>query len=174
MKLLIASDIHGSYYFAKKIIEFSVKEQVDKIILLGDILYHGPRNNLPKGFSPKDIVTLLNENSDKIIGVRGNCDAEIDLEVLHFPITECLDMEVNGHKVHFEHGHHLKEKYDSDIVFYGHYHIHKIEKRGDTCFVNPGSISLPKNDQKNSFAIFEGNEISIRDIKNKTLEKILL
>lgn len=173
MKVLIASDIHGSYKYAKKMIEIAKKEHVEKVILLGDILYHGPRNNLPKGFSPKDIVELLNSNKDLIVGVRGNCDAEIDLEVLKYPITDSLDMNIDGKNIHFEHGHHLKETYDSDVVFYGHYHVYKIEKINNIYFVNPGSVSLPKQNQDNSFAILDNNKLYIRNIKNKTLVEAL-
>ncbi|MCQ2802706.1 MAG: phosphodiesterase [Bacilli bacterium] len=174
MKLLIASDIHGSYKYTAKMIEIAKEEKVDKIILLGDILYHGPRNNLPKGFAPKKVVSILNENKNMIVGVKGNCDAEIDLEVLSFPISEQLDLYENDLKIHFEHGHKLKSKYDCNIVFYGHYHIHKFEKIDGICYVNPGSLGLPKENQDHSFAMLEGNTITIRNTKNKVLSTHLV
>ena len=167
MKYLIFSDIHGSKYYTQKVIDVFYKEKCDKIIILGDVLYHGPRNDLPKDYNPKEVITMLNNLSDKIICVKGNCDAEVDEMVLDFKIEKeyILNDSLN---VYLTHGHHLDFNNLSpldniDIVLYGHTHMHKIETINNIAYINPGSISIPKGDLINSFAIMENKTISIYD-----------
>jgi putative phosphoesterase len=133
MKWLIASDIHGSLYYGKKLIEQIKKEEPDKVIFLGDILYHGPRNDLPNDYNPKELIKLLNEYKDKIISVRGNCDSEVDQMVLEFPImADYMILTINDLTIFATHGH----LYDVenipfkgiDVVLSGHTHVQKCDK----------------------------------------------
>lgn len=175
MKILVVSDIHGSYYYGKKIIKLIEKEEAEKVFLLGDVLYHGPRNPLPKGHNAKKLYELLNQYSDKFIAVRGNCDGEIDQMMLEFKLEESVDMKINDKNVHLEHGHHLDfEHVKGDIIFSGHTHVHGIKQVGEQIFVNPGSTSLPKNNQKPSYATFDEYRIQIKTFKGKVLEEIAL
>lgn len=173
MKYLIISDIHGSYYYLNKVLKIFDENKCDKIIILGDILYHGPRNDLPKEYNPKKVISLLNELSNKIIAIKGNCDAEVDEMVLSFKLNQdyILNDSLN---IYLTHGHHLnfnsQDNFSGiDIVLYGHTHVHKIEKRNNTMYINPGSISLAKEDLINSFAIMENNTINIYDFNMNVL-----
>ena len=167
MKLLVVSDIHGSYYYAKKIKEIYLNEKPDKIILLGDLYYHGPRNPFPKEYNPMKVSEILNSMKENILCVRGNCDAEVDEMISEFPFKENIIMKIDGKRYFFTHGH----KYnidnipkDVDILIYGHFHESFIKEKEDVICVNPGSISLPKNNSKNSYLIIEDGEFYIRDI----------
>jgi len=170
MKLLIASDIHGSAYYLDKLIQRIEIEQPDKIILLGDFLYHGPRNDLPKDYNPKEIIGKLNAYKDKIIAVRGNCDSEVDQMVLEFPImsdyTELVD---NNQEYLFTHGHlfdtnKLPSFTKGLRVVSGHTHIPINEEREGVTYLNPGSTSIPKGGSTNSYLIIDDNEIIFKDI----------
>lgn len=165
MKYLVISDIHGDLTSVEFLQELNKKENFDKILLLGDVLYHGPRNDLPKGYNPKGCIKILNEIKDKILCIKGNCDAEVDQMVLEFKINDYLDLNINGLKAHLEHGHHL-DLYNgkSDIILSGHTHIPVLEKENDVIHLNPGSISIPKNGSKRDFAIWNDNNITIYDM----------
>ena len=133
MKLLIISDIHGSSYYTEKIKEIEAKENPDQIILLGDLYYHGPRNELTQEYNPMKVTGVLNDLKDKIRAVRGNCDAEVDEMISDFKLEPYIEMQVNGKKVFFSHGHvynmdNISHK-DIDIMFYGHFHVGFIEGR---------------------------------------------
>ena len=147
MKLFIISDIHGSLYYLKKVMEIFEKENYDKLVILGDELYHGPRNPLPKDYSPKEVIEILNKYKDKIIAVRGNCDSEVDQMVLSYPIMSDYSMIYLGNKrVFLTHGHIYNidnplPMSEGDILLYGHFHIPMIEKKDERYFFNPGSIS---------------------------------
>ena len=162
MKMLICSDIHGDYDAAKKTVDIFKKENCDRLIILGDLLYHGPRNDLPRGYAPKKLIPLLNSLKDKITTVRGNCDAEVDGMVLDFPVlVPTRHITADGVKMLLTHGH----KYNSDnpprlkdgeIMLHGHTHIAKIEKFGDNNIaINPGSVSIPKDGSGGSYIIYE-------------------
>ena len=161
MKLLIVSDIHGSGYYANKLLEIVEKENPDKIVLLGDLYYHGPRNPLTEKYGPMEVANILNSLKDKILAIKGNCDAEVDEMISEFPLQENIQMKANGYNLFFTHGH----KYnmdnlppigiDIDIMFYGHFHVNFIEEKDGIIFVNPGSISLPKQNTEHGYAIFE-------------------
>ena len=168
MKYLIISDIHGSYYYLNKALKVFKKEKCDKILILGDVLYHGPRNDLPKQYAPKKIIPLLNELKDKIICVRGNCDAEVDQMVLKFPIRKGKEIDDNI-TAYLTHGHKTNpqnpyKKKKVDVVLFGHSHIHEITNVDGVTYINPGSISIPKGDKINSYAIWENNTIGIYNL----------
>lgn len=178
MKYLLLSDIHGSSYYLNKVLEIVNLDEFDNIILLGDVLYHGPRNDLPKGYNPKEVIKILNGLKEKIIWVRGNCDAEVDEMVLDFKCNDHLVIEDELY-MYLTHGH--KNGPDNpverlalgSIVLYGHTHVHKIEEINGTTYINPGSVSIPKEDGINSFGIIEGKSIEIRDLNNKVILSFL-
>ena len=175
MKYLIVSDIHGAYDSVEFILDVFEKEKCEEILLLGDILYHGPRNDLPNNYLPKKVISLLNLYKDKIICVKGNCEAEVDQMVLDFKIYDSYDGILNGIKTHLEHGHHL-DLYNGDakLVLYGHTHIpdNTIDSRGFHK-INPGSITIPKNNTKRSYAIWDNNIITIYSIDNEVIYKYI-
>ena len=160
MKLLIASDIHGSAYWCRKLMELIEAEQPQKIILLGDLLYHGPRNDLPKDYCPKEVIPMLSSFKDKILAVRGNCEAEVDQMVLPFPcMSDYAILEAEGQTFYLTHGHlHTPEKLPpletGSVFLSGHTHV-KLDTvvNGIRC-LNPGSVSIPK-DGSHSCLIWE-------------------
>lgn len=163
MKLLIASDIHGSAYWCRKLMEQIEAEQPDKVILLGDLLYHGPRNDLPREYCPKEVIPQLSSLKEKILAVRGNCEAEVDQMVLPFPcMADYALLEADGHIFYLTHGHlHAPEKLPplqpGSIFLSGHTHI-KLDKTVDgiRC-LNPGSVSIPK-DGSHSYLVYENGQ----------------
>ncbi len=174
MKMMIISDIHGSYEDLKKAISVFDEENMDKLVILGDILYHGPRNPLPDGYNPKEVIKLLNAYKDKIIAVRGNCDAEVDQMVLDFSMrSDYLEMYVDDHRMFLTHGHLYNEENmpclnQGDVFMCGHFHKSMaINKDGITIF-NPSSISLPKAGVK-SYGVYENSELFIYSLENKSL-----
>ena len=175
MKLLIASDIHGDIKCAEELIKVAEEESPDKIVLLGDILYHGPRNDLPQNYNPKAVIALLNSHKEKFICVRGNCDAEVDQMVLDFPISADYQTVLdNGTLIALSHGHiyspeKLPPEENITVFLYGHTHVQKIHKSGDTLCLNPGSITLPKEGNPRSYAIYENGEFLIRDFDKNTI-----
>ncbi|MGI6608742.1 MAG: phosphodiesterase [Erysipelotrichaceae bacterium] len=180
MKYLIASDIHGSYYYGKIIIEKFRQHNADKIILLGDILYHGPRNDLPKGHDPKNLAILLNDFKDRIIAVQGNCDAEIDQTVLEFPLlTQYFIIEINKRNIFFTHGHtfnsnNLPPLNKEDILVHGHTHVQRNIKYDNHTYLNPGSISLPKEDSVHGYMILENNIFKWYDINDNLIDSLTI
>lgn len=177
MKLMIISDIHGSYDDLKRVIDYFDEEHPDKLIILGDILYHGPRNDLPKGYAPKKCISLLNKYKDKIIAVRGNCDAEVDQMVLDFPIrSDYLLLNCDGHNFFITHGHLYDENHfpylnKGDVYIYGHYHIPVLIKENNYYKVNPNSISLPKKGEK-SFIIYENETFILYNIDKQEINRL--
>ena len=170
-KLFICSDIHGDAESAKKIIDAFEREECDKILILGDILYHGPRNDLPCGYAPKKVIELLNCYKEKIIAVRGNCDAEVDQMVLEFPIlADSTRIYVDGICIFATHGHiynkENKPKTVYDAVIYGHLHTGFIENENGVIFASTGSVSLPKNNTQNSYIILEDGKITLKTLEN--------
>ncbi len=171
MRYLIVSDIHGDAFSTKFICEKFKNGNFDKFLILGDILYHGPRNDLPKDYNPKECIKLLNELKDDIIWIRGNCDAEVDEMVLNFKVSEKLDLNLNNLRAHLEHGHHL-DLYTGtpDLVLYGHTHIPECSLHNKTLYFNPGSISLPKNGSKKSYGILEEKNIYIYSMNDEIVD----
>ena len=151
MKLVIASDIHGSAYWCGKLMELIEQEQPDKILLLGDLLYHGPRNDLPKEYCPKQVIPMLSAHKDKILAVRGNCEAEVDQMVLPFScLAEYALLVADGVTFYLTHGHHANPDHlppleAGSIFLSGHTHVKMDEVRNGIRCVNPGSVSIPKD-----------------------------
>lgn len=171
MKYMIASDIHGSAAYCREMLEAFAREGADKLILLGDILYHGPRNDLPKEYDPKEVIAMLNPLRDKILCVRGNCDGDVDQMVLDFPIlAEYGFLAVGKKAVYITHGHKLNTDNPppmcpGDILLHGHTHIPAWEVFGvDNLYLNPGSTSIPKNGSAHSYMILEGNTFTWKSL----------
>lgn len=167
MKLLIASDIHGSAYYCRKLMEQMEQEQPDKLILLGDLLYHGPRNDLPRDYAPKQVIPMLSAKADRILAVRGNCEAEVDQMVLPFPcMADYAVLLVDGVTFYLTHGHHYNPDHlpplEAGSVFLsGHTHVKMDELRNGVRCLNPGSVSIPK-DGSHSFLIYENGSFTFR------------
>jgi putative phosphoesterase len=150
MKWLIASDLHGSARYTRELLAAFDREQADRLLLLGDILYHGPRNDLPEEYAPKQVIALLTERKDRILCVRGNCDTEVDQMVLPFPIlADYAILPVGNRLMYCTHGHHfnvnaLPPMQKGDILIYGHTHVPLLDVNEDRVCLNPGSVSIPK------------------------------
>lgn len=172
MKFLIVSDLHGSSYYVSKLDEIIKKENPDKIILLGDLLYHGPRNHFPDGYDTMKVIEILNKHKNSIIAVRGNCDAEVDQMVLEFPIMDDYKvLSVDGLKLYLTHGHiNDKVPYQDGILIHGHTHVYHLS---DT-YINPGSISLPKQHEEHTYIIYENRCFKLFDINENKIDEISL
>ncbi|MBQ7827273.1 MAG: phosphodiesterase [Clostridia bacterium] len=161
MKYLVASDIHGSAYYCRQLCEAIDREAPDRIIFLGDVLYHGPRNDLPKDYAPKEVIVMLTPLKDKIVSVRGNCDTEVDQMVLPFPVLAEYAFVQNGESLIFAtHGHiyntdKLPPMGGADVLLYGHTHVPKCEEHDGFVYMNPGSVSIPKEGSEHSYMILE-------------------
>ena len=162
MKIMIASDIHGSAYYCRQLLEAFRLEQADRLLLLGDILYHGPRNDLPRDYAPKEVIEMLNGKKDKIFCVRGNCDTEVDQMVLEFPILAdyCI-LSCGNRLIYATHGHSYNQKklpplQVGDILLHGHTHVPAWECFGEGfLYLNPGSVSIPKSGSAHSYMLLE-------------------
>ena len=179
MKLLIASDIHGDLDSAKLVMEVFEKERCDKILLLGDLLYHGPRNDLPTSYAPKSVIELLNAHKDHILAVRGNCDTEVDQMVLAFPIlADYCYLNIDGISIFATHGHkynldNLPPLRPGEILLHGHTHVLKsVEFGNHNLYINPGSVSLPKEWNPRSYMIYENRVFTIKDMRGNNIETI--
>ena len=180
MKLMFASDIHGSAYYCRKMLEAFQEEKAERLVLLGDILYHGPRNDLPKEYAPKEVIALLNPMKDKIYAVRGNCEAEVDQMVLNFPVMAdyCVIL-ADGKAIYATHGHIYNENNlpplkNGDILIHGHTHVLKAEKREDYTLLNPGSVSIPKEGNPPSYAILEDGLFTIKGFDGTIIKELQL
>ncbi len=160
MKLLIASDIHGSAYYCRKLLEAYEREEAD-LVLLGDLLYHGPRNDLPEGYAPKEVLAMLNERKEEILCVRGNCDTEVDQMVLQFPILADYGfLYEQGHMIFLTHGHVFNEQNPpmlkkGDLLLHGHTHVPVCREHETYLCLNPGSVSIPKEGSAHSYLVYE-------------------
>lgn len=178
MKLMIASDIHGSAYYCRKLLEAYDREGADKLLLLGDVLYHGPRNDLPEEYAPKEVIAMLNPLKNEIYAVRGNCEAEVDQMVLEFPVMADYFIFIeNGKAVYATHGHiynadHLPPMKEGDVLLHGHTHVLKAERREGYTLLNPGSVSIPKEGNPNTYAVMENGLFEIRDFAGNTVRSI--
>ena len=183
MKILIASDIHGSALYCEKLLGATERENADKILLLGDLLYHGPRNDLPDGYAPKKVIEMLRSLTDKITCVRGNCEAEVDQMVLPFPVMAdyCIldSEEAKGHRIFATHGHHFNPETPpklraGDILLNGHTHVPACRDCGDFLYVNPGSVSIPKEGSAHSYLMLEDGKLTWKDLDGQIyMEHIL-
>lgn len=161
MRFMIASDIHGSAYYCEKLLEAYKKEKADRLILLGDVLYHGPRNDLPKEYHPKKVIAMLNAMKEDVLCVRGNCDTEVDQMVLDFSILAdyCI-LPVGKKLLYATHGHvynktNPPKMNKGDILLNGHFHVPAFEELEDFIYMNPGSVSIPKENSQHSYMILE-------------------
>lgn len=172
MKLLIASDIHGSAYYCRALLDAFTREQADRLLLLGDILYHGPRNDLPKEYAPKSVIALLNPLKDKIFCVRGNCDTEVDQMVLDFPILgDYAVLPIKDRILYATHGHVLGEQTPpplskGDILLNGHTHIPACTAHENYTYLNPGSVSIPKENSPHSYMTLENGAFLWKNLEN--------
>ncbi len=166
MKWLIASDIHGSARYTEQVVNRFDESGADRLLLLGDILYHGPRNALPEAYDPPRVAALLNARADRICCVRGNCDCEVDQMVLDFPVTaDYMYLPVGNHMCFVTHGHvysedRLPRLADGDFFLFGHIHVPRCEKRGSITILNPGSVSIPKGGSGHSYMMLDGTRFS--------------
>lgn len=171
MKIVIASDIHGSAKYCRYLMDRINEENPDKVLLLGDILYHGPRNALPEEYSTSAVCEMLNSIADKILWVRGNCDSEVDEMVLKFPVNESpLLIADKGLFMAAIHGHHMETTKtlppEGGIVLYGHTHVPRDYVEGYIRFINPGSVSIPKENSPHSYILYEDSVFTHKDVTN--------
>lgn len=174
MKYVVVSDIHGSSYYTKKLIDIINKEKPDKLILLGDLYYHGPRNILTKEYDTMKVSEILNQYKDIILCTRGNCDALIDEDISLFKFKKFIKININGVKFFFNHG----DKYNMDnipsnidVLVYGHFHTGYIQNINNCLCVNPGSLSLPRNNTKHSYLVINDTSLLLKDIEGTIIEK---
>lgn len=170
MKLMIASDLHGSAYFCRQLLQAYERERPDRLLLLGDLLYHGPRNDLPKEYAPKEVIPMLNSLKQELICVRGNCDCDVDQMVLEFPILaeSCL-LYAGSHLIFATHGHvynpaHPPLLHKGDLLLTGHTHVPKWEDTGSFVYVNPGSVAIPKEGSPHSYLMLEDDRFTWKDL----------
>ena len=176
MKLFIASDIHGSEFYCRKLIGAYKREEADKMLLLGDILYHGPRNDLPEGYAPKAVIELLNALKDEILCVRGNCDTEVDQMVLSFPVLADYAVIFDGDTtIYATHGHVYNEGKlppltKGDILLHGHTHVPACNEHEDYTYINPGSVSIPKENSHHGYMILENGVFTWKTLEGEVVK----
>lgn len=181
MKLLIGSDIHGDVAGAKGLLRAFESEGCDRILLLGDLLYHGPRNDLPAAYAPKEVISLLCAHREHILCVRGNCEAEVDQMVLNFPCLAdyCL-LALDGLNIFATHGHHYNLQtppplHRGDILLHGHTHIpDHVPFAADNLYLNPGSPSLPKEGNPKTYLVYEARTFTLKTLSGNTVWKTVL
>ena len=176
MKWMIASDLHGSAYYCRKMLEAFEREGADRLFLLGDLLYHGPRNDLPREYAPKEVIPLLNGKKEKLLCVRGNCDAEVDQMVLEFPVlADYAVLPVGRRLIYATHGHiyHVKNLPPlalGDVLLHGHTHVPAWTEFGQgNLYLNPGSVSIPKEDSPHSYMTLEGNTMQWKELESSAV-----
>ena len=168
MKFLIASDIHGSRIYAQRVADLLGEEGADRLILLGDIYNHGPRNPLPEGYDPMGVAKILNGLVDRLTVIKGNCDSDVDTMISDFEFVSGGVLIAEGKKIFLQHGDKFSidalPKNCGDAFFYGHYHTGFIERRGGVLVANCGSVSLPKNGTPRSYLLLDGAHLSLKDL----------
>ena len=176
MKWMIASDLHGSAYYCRKMLEAFEREGADRLFLLGDLLYHGPRNDLPREYAPKEVIPLLNGKREKLLCVRGNCDAEVDQMVLQFPVlADYAVLPVGRRLIYATHGHiyHVKNLpplAPGDVLLHGHTHVPAWTEFGQgNLYLNPGSVSIPKENSPHSYMTLEGNTMQWKELESSAV-----
>ncbi|MFR6525524.1 MAG: phosphodiesterase [Faecalibacterium sp.] len=176
MKWMIASDLHGSAYYCRKMLEAFEREGADRLFLLGDLLYHGPRNDLPREYAPKEVIPLLNGKKEKLLCVRGNCDAEVDQMVLEFPVlADYAVLPVRQRLIYATHGHiyHVKNLpplAPGDVLLHGHTHVPAWTEFGQgNLYLNPGSVSIPKENSPHSYMTLEENTMQWKELESSAV-----
>ena len=175
MKWMIASDIHGSAYYCNELLMAYKREKADRLLLLGDILYHGPRNDLPSHYNPKEVIKILNAYADKIIAVRGNCDADVDQMVLKFKLSRNVSLLVANKKYFLTHGHLINAQnpkiFDEEtIVIHGHTHVNKKNIVNGDIYYNLGSITMPKENSARSYGILNDEGFFVYDLDDNLIK----
>ncbi|MBE6589087.1 MAG: phosphodiesterase [Ruminococcaceae bacterium] len=180
MKLMIASDIHGSAYYCERMLEAYRREGAKKLLLLGDILYHGPRNDLPRDYAPKRVIAMLNEVRREVLCVRGNCDTEVDQMVLAFPVLAdyCILL-AGGRTVYATHGHVYNEGKlpplsRGDVLLHGHTHVPACVEHEEYVYINPGSVSIPKEDSPNGYILMNGDTLEWKTLDGEVYKSYTL
>ena len=180
MKWMIASDIHGSAACCEKLLAAFGREQADRLLLLGDLLYHGPRNDLPQGYAPKEVIAQLSGVKDKVFCVRGNCEAEVDQMVLPFPVLAdyCL-LEQKGRVIFATHGHQYNLQtppalQPGDVLLHGHTHIPAKDNSLGFWYLNPGSVSIPKENSPHSYMTLEDGQFLWKDLDGAVYDSLAL
>lgn len=177
MKWLIASDIHGSAYWCRRLLEKYAQEKADRLILLGDVLYHGPRNDLPDEYAPKKVIEMLNGMSDSILCVRGNCDTEVDQMVLKFPVlADYALLDLGERMIYLTHGHIYNENNlpplrEGDILLHGHTHVSKCVDHGNYVYMNPGSVSIPKENTPHGYMTLENGTFLWKSLDGEIIKE---
>lgn len=172
MKLMFASDIHGSLPATEQVLERFTQSGANWLIILGDVLNHGPRNALPEGYAPAQVAGRLNAFASRIIAVRGNCDSEVDQMLLHFPLTApWQQILLENRRLFLTHGHLFGPDKQpplsaGDVLVYGHTHIPVAERRGDIVHFNPGSVSIPKGGFPASYGWLEEDHLCVMALKD--------
>ena len=181
MKWMIASDLHGSYYYAQQLQQAFEREQADRLLFLGDLLYHGPRNDLPREYAPKEVIPLLNGKREKLLCVRGNCDAEVDQMVLEFPVlADYAVLPVGQRLIYATHGHiyHVKNLpplAPGDVLLHGHTHVPAWTEFGqENLYLNPGSVSIPKENSPHSYMTLEDGQFLWKDLDGAVYDSLAL
>ena len=176
MKWMIASDLHGSAYYCRKMLEAFEREGADRLFLLGDLLYHGPRNDLPREYAPKEVIPLLNGKKEKLLCVRRNCDAEVDQMVLEFPVlADYAVLPVGQRLIYATHGHiyHVKNLpplAPGDVLLHGHTHVPAWTVFGQgNLYLNPGSVSIPKENSPHSYMTLEENTMQWKELESSAV-----
>ena len=180
MKIMFASDIHGSAYYCRKMLDIYSESGAGRLVILGDILYHGPRNDLPREYAPKEVIAMLNPLKDQIYAIRGHCDTEVDQMVLEFPVMAdyCI-LSIDGKTLYATHGHvynqnNLPPLCEGDILIHGHTHVLKAEQMEGYILLNPGSVSIPKEGNPPTYAVLEDGVFSIMDFDGNIVKSIVL
>ena len=174
---MIASDIHGSAKYCRMLLDRYEKENARRLLLLGDLLYHGPRNDLPEEYEPKQVIGMLNELKDEIFCVRGNCEAEVDQMVLSFPVmADYALMPLGDRMVYVTHGHvynkeNLPPMKAGDILLYGHTHVPACEESGGYVYMNPGSVSIPKNGTPRGYMTLDGTDFTWKTLEGEVFNR---
>lgn len=177
MKLLIASDIHGSAHYCAQLMARIEAEKPDQVLLLGDLLYHGPRNALPEEYDCPKAYDMLNGIKDRIVAVRGNCDSEVDQMVLEFPImADYALLEVDGVVLYATHGHLWNEMYlppmrEGTVLLNGHTHVPACTPHGSYVYMNPGSVSIPKGGSRHSYMTLENGVFQWKDLEGAVYQE---
>lgn len=180
MKYMILSDLHGSAYWCHRALEAFEAEQADRLLLLGDLLYHGPRNDLPEAYAPKDVIAMLNPLSERILCVRGNCEAEVDQMVLSFPVlADYALLELGNHLLFMTHGHHYNARQlpplqPGDVLLHGHTHIPCKEQTEGIWVLNPGSASIPKAGSHHGYMTLEKGLFLWKDFDGHICDRLQL
>ncbi len=172
MKFVIASDVHGSAKYCKLLIDAFKRENADKLLLLGDILYHGPRNPLPDGYAPKEVAEMLSEIKEKIICVSGNCDAEIDAMILPFPLSDYAAVFADGINFYMSHGHRdVPPMSGGDVYLTGHTHV-PLKEAGQYIHLNPGSVALPKENSKRGYILYDNRRFIFKTLESEPYDSL--